>query len=249
LKDSSNISEALLETIEHYLNKNLSTQELKDFNKLLDTDEDLKSKVEDVRTILFGIEAQSLKEELDSFHKEVAKGKTTKKSTLQKIRFLSYSRIAVAAAIAIALGSIWFFGTPQNDKLYAKYFKPDPGLPTTMSSTNNFEFYDGMVKYKHGDYAIAINKWKTLVEKKPKNDTLNYFLGVAYLANKKEAEAIPYLEYAAEAEDNFTFLNDTYFYLGLAYLKQGDIDLARKNLSMSKLEKAKEILLKLTDQK
>lgn len=247
MKDSDNISEELLETIERYLNGNLSTRELDDFNRLLDLDEDFRNQVEDVRTMLFGIEAQSLKEQLNEFHEELPQAKIVKRSPEQRVRFLKYSRIAAAAAIIIALGSIWFFSTPLNEKLYAKYFKPDPGLPTTMSSTNNFDFYDAMVSYKHGDYQDAIDKWKILSETKPENDTLNYFLGLAYMANRKEAQAIPFLERTVEAPDDFTFLNEAYYYLGLAYLKTGNIELAKKNLSLSKSEKAKDIILKLTD--
>lgn len=235
-----------METIESYLNGQLNTRELDDFERLMAIDDDFKAQVEEVRTMLFGIEAQSLKEQLDDFHNEIPKSKT-QTTAKQKVRFLRYSRIAAAAAIIIAIGGIWFFSGSPNKKLYAKYFKPDPGLPTTMSSTDNFEFYDGMVSYKYGDYDIAIEKWKLLSEKKPENDTLNYFLGVAHLANKSEAEAIPYLERSIEAEDNFVFLDEAYLYLGLAYIKTGNIELAKKNLSLSNAEKSKDIRLKLKD--
>ena len=224
----------------------MTSQELKDFNQLLELDNDFKVKVEDVKTMLTGIEAQSLKEQLDHFHKEIPET-IVKKSIDRKVRHLNLSKIAVAAAIIIAVGSIWFFSTPQNDKLYAKYFKPDPGLPTTMSSTNNFDFYDAMVNYKHGDYKMAIDKWKILSENKPENDTLNYFLGVAHLANKNVIEAIPFLERSVEAEDDFVFLDDAYFYLGLAYLKEGNIELAKKHLDLSNTDKGKTIVLELTD--
>ncbi|TBN05508.1 tetratricopeptide repeat protein [Hyunsoonleella flava] len=247
MKENDNISEELLETIERYLNGTLSTPELKDFNRLLDLDEDFRAQVEDVRTMLFGIEAQSLKEQLNEFHEDVPKATTKERSPEQKVRFLRYSRIAAAAAIIIAVGSIWFFSTPQNEKLYANYFKPDPGLPTTMSSTNNYDFYEAMVDYKHGDYQDAIDKWTVLAEEKPENDTINYFLGIAYMANRKEAQAIPFLERTVEAPDNFKFLDDAYYYLGLAYLKAGNLELAKKNLSLSKSDKAKEVVLKLTD--
>jgi tetratricopeptide (TPR) repeat protein len=244
LKENNNISEELLETIERYLNGTLNAQELKDFNRLLDIDEDFKTQVEDVRAMLFGIEAQSLKEQLDEFHDEIPKTNTEGISK-QKVRFLRYSKIAAAAAIIIAVGSIWFFSGEPNEKLYAKYFKPDPGLPTTMSSTNNFEFYDAMVSYKHGDYKIAIDKWTLLNKQKPENDTLNYFLGVAYLATKNTEEAIPYLERASEADDNFEFLNEAYFYLGLAYIKEGNLELAKENLSLSDIQTSKTVLEEL----
>ena len=247
MKDNSNISEELLETIERYLNGTLSSHELKDFERLLDIDEDFKAQVEGVKTMLLGIEAQSLKEQLDDFHKEIPITEVQKKLKSQKVRFLNYSKIAAAAAIIIAIGSIWFFSSAPNQKLYAKHFKPDPGLPTTMSSTNNFDFYDAMVNYKHGDYDLAIEKWRLLNENQPDNDTLNYFIGAAYLANKNEAEAIPFLERATASEDDFVFLNDAYYYLGLAYLKKGNIELAKKQLDLSNTDSAKEILSELPD--
>ena len=223
----------------------MNTRELNDFKQLLELDDEFKTKVEDIKTMLLGIENQSLKEQLDEFHKDLPKTKV-KKPKDKKVRYLYYSKFAAAAALIIAVGSIWFFSTPQNEKLYTKHFKPDPGLPTTMSSTDNFEFYDGMVSYKHGDYDIAIEKWKTLNETNPENDTLNYFLGVAFLANKNVPDAIPYLENAADAEDNFAFLNDAYYYLGLAYMKEGNIELAKKNLSLSETDTSKLIFSKLT---
>jgi tetratricopeptide (TPR) repeat protein len=245
LKNNSDISQELLEIIENYINGTMNTRELNDFKQLLELDDEFKTKVEDIKTMLLGIENQSLKEQLDEFHKDLPKTKV-KKPKDKKVRYLYYSKFAAAAALIIAVGSIWFFSTPQNEKLYTKHFKPDPGLPTTMSSTDNFEFYDGMVSYKHGDYDIAIEKWKTLNETNPENDTLNYFLGVAFLANKNVPDAIPYLENAADAEDNFAFLNDAYYYLGLAYMKEGNIELAKKNLSLSETDTSKLIFSKLT---
>ncbi|MDG1729577.1 MAG: hypothetical protein P8K68_11735 [Algibacter sp.] len=245
MKDNSDISEELLEIIERYINGSMTSQELKDFNQLLELDDDFKLKVEDIKTMLIGIEAQSLKEQLNEFHTDIPKT-IVSKSTDIKVRYLNWNKIAVAAAIIIAFGSIWFFSIPKNEKLYTEYFKLDPGLPTTMSRTDNFDFYDAMVNYKHGDYQMAIDKWKVLQEKKPNNDTLNYFLGVAHLANKNVSDAIPYLERSIEAEDNFTFLDDAYLYLGLAYLKEGNTELAKKNLDISNTETSKALISKLT---
>ncbi|WP_298554857.1 tetratricopeptide repeat protein [uncultured Algibacter sp.] len=244
MKDNSEISQELLEIIERYINGSMTIQELKDFNQLLELDKEFKTKVKDVETMLKGIEAQTLKEQLDEFHEAIPQT-IIKKPIRGKVRFLNFSKIAVAAALVLAIGGIWFFSSPKNEKLYTNYFKPDPGLPTTMGSTNNFAFYDAMVNYKHGDYNIAIDKWKVLQEKKPENDTLNYFLGVAHLANKNINDAIPFLERSIEAEDGFIFLDEAYLYLGLAYLKEGNVELAKKHLDLSETDTAKAIIAKL----
>jgi tetratricopeptide (TPR) repeat protein len=244
LNDNQDISQELLEAIERYISGAMEAKELKDFNEYLKIDDEFKTQVEDIKTMLLGIETQSLKERLDIFHEDIKEAKA-QESVSRKIRFINYRKLSVAAAILIVIGSIWFFSDSPNRRLYVKYFKPDPGLPTTMGSgSNNFDFYYAMVNYKHGDYDKAIEKWKTLKEKKPNNDTINYFLGVAHLANKNEAEAIPFLERAVE-NSSFSMINDAYYYLGLAYLNVDNVVLAKKYLGLSNTDISKELIGKL----
>ncbi|MFV9551953.1 tetratricopeptide repeat protein [Algibacter sp. PT7-4] len=230
MEDHNNISQELLEIIERYLNGSLTIQELKDFNQLLELDNDFKLKVE-------AIKAKHEKTTLKRHSLE------PEKKQQNKARLLNYKKITLGIAITIAISSIWFFNTPQNEKLYNKFFKPAPALQNIKNDASNFN--DGMSNYKNGNYKTAINKWKVLQENKSKNDSLNYFLGVAYLASKNTIEAIPFLERAIEANDSFAFIDESYLYLGLAYLKEGNIKLAKKYLNSSETDTAKIIINEL----
>ena len=156
MKDNSTISQEFLERIERYYNDTMPQEERTEFENKLTSDEAFKTQVEDIKTLLLGIETQALKEQLDTFHKDIPE--KTLKDKSSKIKLFQFAKYAVAAILVLAIGSYWYFGQPTNEKLYTKYFTPDPGLPTTMSATNNFEFYDAMVNYKHGEYKIAISK-------------------------------------------------------------------------------------------
>lgn len=241
---NTNISQELLESVERYLNKNMPYDEQKAFENKLKSDSDFRMQVEEIKTILLAIESQSLKENLDVYHESISE--VTPEVSDTKIRFLQFRKIAAAAAIIIAIGSFWFFNQNSNAKLYANYFTPDPGLATTMSQNSNFEFYDAMVNYKQGNYKTAISKWKKLYTIKPKNDTLNYFIGVAQMADKNESEAITYLKKVTVSR-NSSFKNDAYFYLGLAYLKNDNLELAKKNLTFSSIDNSKALLSELND--
>ena len=219
----------------------MSPVDLKAFETQLENNPEFEIQVNDTITLLTGIENQSLKEQLDEFHKDIQKQPSQKKSP--KILYLQFRKMVAAAAIIIALGSFWFFNQNSSDTLYSKYFTPDPGLPTVMGNTANFEFYDAMVNYKQGDYKIAIEKWEALASK---NDTINYFLGVAYLANKNETSAILFLEKSTQNKD-FLLVNDAYYYLGLAYLKDGNTKMAKENFKKSSVENSKAILYELED--
>ncbi|MCB4809538.1 tetratricopeptide repeat protein [Tamlana sp. 62-3] len=245
MEDKEYISKELFEIIERYINGNMTLKEQQDINQLIELDVDFKRKVEEVKTFIHDVEAQALKEKLDDFHETAIN--EPKISTKNTLMYLNLKRIAVAAAFVIGLGSIWFFSIPQNEKLYAKYYKNDPGLPTTIGKSNNYEFYNAMVKYKQGDYKNAIKSWQALVEKKPKNDTLNYFIGVAHLANKSVDSAIPFLERTVQSKKEFPLINEANYYLGLAYLKEGNTELAKQFLTKSNNNVSKELLLKLSD--
>lgn len=238
MKTNTNISQELLERVERFYNGTLSKQESLDFELQLSEDSEFKTQVEDIKTLIFGIENQSLKEQLDVFHDDLVDAHPKSSSASG---FFTLRKLAAAVVILLAITGYWWFNTPQHEKLYSTYFTPDPGLPTTMSSDSNFEFYDAMVNYKRGEYKIAIEKWESI---NTKNDTLNYFLGVAHLANKKHQNAISFLEASIDNPD-FPLLNDAYYYLSLAYLKEGDIELAKKYLSLSSVEQSKSLLSEL----
>lgn len=243
MKDNSNITQELLETIERYYNDSMSKEERIEFESKLQQDATFKSQVEDIKALMAGIETQSLKEKLDEFHKEIPFQMEVERPS-SKVRFLHYRNIAAAVIIIFGLGSFWFFNGSSNERLYNSYFSPDPGLPTTMSNSENFVFFDAMVNYKQGDYQTAINKWEQLHQKEPKNDTLNYFLGVANLAESNTDEAIMFLNETASIQES-VFHNDANYYLGLAYLKKSDKKNALKFLKLSSTENSKKLMEKL----
>lgn len=242
--DLNNITQEEFERIEAYLNNSLSKGDLQIFENRLENEEGFAAKVEDIKTVLTGIETQALKEQLNEFHKDIS---TPAKDTIQfnpKVKSLQWRKIAVAAALIIAAGSFWFLNRNSNNQLYADFYSPDPGLPTTMSSTNNYEFYEAMVAYKQGYYKDALNTWTNQLKTKVDNDTLNYFVGSALLADKKEHKAISYLQEVINT-DNSVFKNEAFYYLGLAYLKNNNKEKAIEYLLKSDFTKAKDLLKKL----
>src|SRR5690606_21086616 len=102
LKNNSNFTPELLEAVERYDNGSMTQEERISFENQL-KDIDFKALVEDIRMTLLSIETQALKERLDEFHKEIPENRPVEKSTT-KVRFLSFSKIAIAAGIIIALG-------------------------------------------------------------------------------------------------------------------------------------------------
>lgn len=240
----NDISQQEFESIEAYLSNELSNDDLLKFKNRLENDEKFASKVEDIKTILVGIEAQTLKEQLNVFHEELMSEEKSAEAPEVKVRAINWKRIAVAAVLIIGLGSFWLTNGNSNDRLYSEYFTPDPGLPTTMSSNDNYEFYEAMVDYKQGNYKTAIDKWEALRNSKPESDTLNYFIGVAHLAHKNEKNAISFLKTATENPE-FALKDDAFHYLGLAHLKMGNIEDAIINFKKSSLKNSKEILNKI----
>lgn len=245
MKPDYNISQEELEHIERYINKTMTLEESAAFEKKLESNLDFKKQVEDIETILLGIETQALKEKLEEFHNELPETDIPSKEP-SKLKYLNFTKLVAAAAILIAAGSFWYFSESSNTNLYSKFYTPDPGLPTTMSTTDDFTFYDAMVNYKRKDYMLALSKWESLLKNKPENDTLNYFIGSAYLAKGDENQAIPYLLLVSQNEKSI-FKNEAFYYLGLAYLKAENIELAKKNLKFSTMDNSKDILSELED--
>ena len=213
------ISQEQQEEFERFLLNQMELEEETIFHEKLEGDTILKNQFEEFKALLFAVEEDGLRKVLNDFHDTIPKKDNTSKSN-----FYLY-RIAAGIAIIVALG-LWFFNQQSpNDKLFEEYFTPDPGLPTVMGSSENYDFYEAMVDYKQGNYQVAIEKWEKLLLAKPNNDTLNYFLGVAHLAGGANEAAIPFLIKVSNSSSYFE--KEARHYLGLAYLKKGEIDKAK----------------------
>ena len=246
MNNNTNTEFKQFETIEKYLDNSMDTEDREKFERLLQENQEFKNDFEETKALILGIEVNALKNQLNTFHSEMEGSKNKdviKNKKLQgrsfAVRFLPY---AAAASVLLILGLFLYNNEmPSNQELFAKHFTPDPGLPTKMGSSENFEFYDGMVDYKRAEYGAAIEKWSRLQIKDSKNDTLNYFLGVAYLAQGNEIEAQKYLQNAAQYSKGF-LENETYYYLALAYLKANKPIEARQNLKKTTIKDSKTIL-------
>lgn len=239
------------ENIEKYINGSLEGEALELFEKQIKNNPELAQNIEKEGLLQDAIEEEGFRIALDDFHtsltKQASVEETSSKGKVISLRFwMKYAAVA-CVAILITWGGVTFLtNTSQNknEQLFATHFKPDPGLPTTMSVSDNYSFYEAMVSYKQGKYEEAIVKWEVLLKEKPKNDTLNYFLGVANLANGNEDEAITFLQWTTEHQESY-FLPDAHYYLGLANIKKGNLSKGEQLLKLSKLPKSSRLLKEL----
>ena len=179
------------------------------FEKQIQTNDSLATKVKEVKSLLEGIDAAVLKERLNTYHLKIKPGNTQKKGA----KILSFKMFLAASVFLFAVLSIWFFAIRKNryEKIYAAYYKPDPGLITAMGASDNYVFNRAMLDYKTGNYKKAIDTWRRLKNNMPQNDTLTYFLGAAEQANGNSKAALILLKQTASYTTS-TFYKDACWY-------------------------------------
>jgi tetratricopeptide (TPR) repeat protein len=239
------------EKIEKYLLNEMTNGEKQEFEKEINQNKSLFAEVEQFRIVIQAIERDGMREKIGQFHAAI-ENDGSKDITKEKRIFTISSAIpylvAASVLILVGIGLFRLISPSQKYKnIYSEFFQPDPGLITPMSARSDYVFYDGMIDYKRKDYESAISKWDSLKGQFAGSDTLNYFLGVAHLTIDNDEQAIEYLQTALQTPDN-DFIHETRYYLGLAYLKQGNIDEAVKIFEQSEIAESKLILDRLNNQ-
>ena len=211
------MDELLFEKIEEYLQGTLTSAERERFEVEMNENEELREEVALQKQLMSSIETESVRQLLEQIHAENFERETPVVSIRHR---RAHSFIAVAASLALLILSGWWYidsRATQPASLYATYFSPAAGLPTTLSYTNNGRFSEGMISYKLEEYAEAREWWQPLLQADPANDTLNFYMGVAALADEQTEGAIHYLSKVTE-ENNSVYYTDARWYLALAYL-------------------------------
>lgn len=242
MPDIADIPQDEFELIERYLSKELSTTEQLAFEQRLAADTQLQQWLKQARLFSVGIQEAALTEKIETFH---SVPDLNKQAPVVKINWIKRIAVAAAVILAVTTGVIWLTSQKNtNEKLYAAYFKPDPGLPTVMGVEENYAFDKAMVDYKTGQYTAAIDSWMKLKETNPNSDTLNYFIGAALLAKQETKNAIACFD-KVTANTKTVFLNEAYWYKGLAFLKEGKQQEAIICIQQSKHPQMEALLKKL----
>jgi tetratricopeptide (TPR) repeat protein len=240
---NSPLSQEDFELVEHYLNGQLDAVQQDEIQKRLDSDPIFAGQVEEIRDLRLGIERAALGSRLDSFHSEIEEIQVEVPG--KSIRPFSFWGIAASIFLVVSAGTWWIMGqkSPGEERFQA-YFRPDPGLVTTMSVGQQYEFDRGMVDYKEGNYTEAIVRWEKLLAEKSASDTLNYFLGASYLSADQESKSLEYLEPVASNPQS-SFYSEANWYAGLAALKLGEKEKALKFLNASSRPQAQQLISEL----
>ncbi|WP_114748200.1 tetratricopeptide repeat protein [Pleomorphovibrio marinus] len=246
MKTNQHITQEELEILESYLMDRLKPEEKVDLESRLQVDVLLQEKLAEVKGLIGGMEEAVLREKMKGFQEGFSSNPNNGIRGNQRwIRVL-----AIAASVIILLGvMLWIhvFSETQGQKVFHAYFEQDPGVPTTMSSTDTYAFDRGMVDFKIGNYTSAITLWQPLINKDSPSDTLNYFMGMAHLGLGESSEAILFLERVESLEDS-KFQRDAIWYLALAHIKHGDFSSAKRYLVDAEHHR-KEELMEIIDAK
>lgn len=236
--------------VEKYFDEELSAAEMENFNERLKTDESFKALVEQEKALISAIRFQGLHDDLHFLKKLESTLDTSKVVPLHPS---SSKKWYFAVAAAVALIAVLFVFVPRgqsSDELFEAYFKPYPNLfePGVRGAATPSKRAEAFQAYEQADYQRAATLFNELLLEE-RDPGILLLLGNCNLI----------LGNIEEAKQNFATLNSDFdeldiqskWFLGLCYLKSGDVDKARATLTelgqteISYANKAKELLEKL----
>ncbi len=198
-----------IEHIESYLANEISKSDLaKELIHL--SPAELEEEIALVKDLQWAIEAEGLKIHLKKSLS--SSGKNRPKGIIKKILIIT----TIAASILLAISLLFFPKKDNYDRLYAQYEYKDPGIPITMSTSNQYELYDALTYYSEDNYKSCLEKLNTLPNK---NDTVSYFSGLCKLNLNYTTDAELELKRVANTE-NSVFKDKAEWTLVLYYLQQ-----------------------------
>jgi TolA-binding protein len=165
--------------------------------------------------------------EAESDFEPIAHAKKIKSlKSIAQVRF-ALPAAAVIVGVILLLKVLLPSGNPN--KLYAEYFEPVSAIsPVTRSAdaaeTNSYE--SAIESYKNKNYQAAATGFSDAIQKDTLNMAARFLLGISRmeLGNYDQAENI--LENVVSNQSEFA--KESRWYLGLAYIKTGNLEKARE---------------------
>ncbi len=207
------------ERIEAYLLGTMDAVDRNQFEKERQNNPDFDKIVSEHSELLRAVEIGALREQLAKIHLS----QVAKRPSISRFWF------AVAAGMALLVVSViwWQMQPNQYGKLFATHVSVDPGLPVPMSASVNgmYKFYDAMVDYKVENYDLAFSKWSNLLETKPNNDTIQFYIGMALFNQEAFLESLPYFTKVEKNSESVFQYKSQWYKLLVALAQENNTDI------------------------
>ncbi|MCO6483536.1 MAG: hypothetical protein J5I62_12170 [Flavobacteriales bacterium] len=214
------------EQLEAYVLGTMEADQRRRFEQRLAEDAELRNELELGRENIRAVEMAGVERTLKTLRAGHGAGSTEAGS-----RWAPLLKYAAMLALLLGAGIWWAVRPSAHERVFAQYYHPDPGLPVPMSVVKDPEFQDAMVAYKLEDYAEAVAKWEPLLQTDPDNDTLQFYIASALLAQGRAADAAPRFDRVASNTAS-AFQAKARWFLYLAYLRSGNRE-AMRHLGMT----------------
>ncbi|MFK8102278.1 MAG: tol-pal system YbgF family protein [Saprospiraceae bacterium] len=226
------------ELIEHYLAETLSQSAREDFERQLQTDASLQEALhlhQQVATTFKGEKVHQFRaalKEVDQ-HWQAPTSTIAPKAKVFNLR----SIMAIAATVLLVVFAYQIFmpstSNSQTD-LFAANFESYKMVLNQRSADQRDELNGDLVQtavaaYEQKDFAQAALQFKQLQSESPQIVAFQFYHAIAELALKNTAVAIPLLENIRQQPPHL-FIEQSQWYLALAYLQQGEKEKARTAL-------------------
>jgi|GEM_PF-5366628 len=203
--------------IQKYLNGELNADQELEFRNALLKDERLRRNLELIKNV-----QHAIKNDPSEF-KEKVKHIFTKKQNHYIIKWSLFTILTILIFFFIYKTKI--DRQPlDHSKIYAEYFEPYPDNITTRNEGDNTKLAKLLAAYSENDYQL-INFEELLLNYETHSDTIIFFLANALMVEKRYIEAQTILEKSDFKQSIYQIQSQ--YYLGLIYLKLGDISKAR----------------------
>ncbi len=230
-----------LDNTDKYILGEMGIEELQTFESRLKNDRELKTSVK-IR--------KAIHQELGEEYKRDLKAKLISYDIqMDKKSWVSNSMKIAAGTILVLIGVFSIYQFNKNSDL-ATYDFYEEGINNYMNdAAEKVQFNNAMSKFRSENYTASIAHFKKLLLIKPTNDTLNYYLGVAYFREGEFDKSIQPIK-TVILNTSSAYYQKAEFRLALSYYASNEKEVALllfKKISNSATheftEEAKEILI------
>jgi len=228
-----NFTNDVMEQLIRYIDGESSPQETAATEKLLSEDAAVKERYDNLLAARDAIRSKGIQQRVQALHhqfyNEINTRQTAKIIKPAFGNFKLIARIAAVFILVIAGYAVYEYSATTSETLYADNFI-NYQLPVTRGDHQQADVIDSL--YQANNYAAVIAS----VQLKPQKVQKDYFLaGLAWLETGNAAAAINAFKNVEQLNNNSPkkyFVQETDYYLALAYIKAGNIEEAEKQLNV-----------------